>query len=401
MLMGQSPGDIHEQEASFLLDVVQELSFARELPQIGGIVRRTAREILAADGVTFVLREQDSCVFTDEEGIAPLWKGQRLPASACLAGWAMTHREPVVIEDIHVDPRAPQDMYSNTCVRSLAIVPIRPADPLGAIGVYWAKVHRPSRRGVALLEALAAGAATAMANAELYRQLQEAIRLRDELLEVAAHELRTPLTPLRLELDRLSGALVDGRPTADFAARIAQSRMHLTRLERLVERLLDQSRMWSDRLVLERAEGDLVALVEGVVARARPRADRARCPLLLETEGPVRGAWDAGRLEQAIESLIDNALKFGQGAPVEVRVSAAAGLATVSVRDHGIGVPESGREQIFERFARGVPTSHFGGFGLGLWIARRIVSAHGGTISVDSRPHEGATFHVCLPLHPG
>lgn len=175
--MGRELEDIHGQEASLLLDVVQQLSMTHDLAQIGAIVKRAAGELLAPEGVTFALREQDSCVFADEEAIAPLWKGRRFSTSDCLSGWAMIHRRTAVIEDVDADPRAASlDLYSGTFVKSLVIVPIRPADPLGAIGAYWANPRRPQRREVALLEALAAGAATAIANAELYRQLQEARR---------------------------------------------------------------------------------------------------------------------------------------------------------------------------------------------------------------------------------
>jgi signal transduction histidine kinase len=403
--MGRALEDIRGQEAAVLLDVVQQLSFAREIAQIGAVVKVAARQLLSADGVTFVLREQDSCVHVDEDAIAPLWKGQRFPVNICVSGWAMTHREVVIIEDVDSDPRVPHDAYSDKFVKSLLLVPIRRADPLGAIGACWARRRRPDEREVALLEALAAATATAMANAELYRQLEDAVRLRDELLAVAAHELRTPLTPLRLQLDRLAGAVTAGLPGAEIAARIEQSRHYLERTERLVESLLDQSRMSRDRLQLERSPCDLAAIVTEVVERARrrapsgglSRAERARCPLCLQAEGPLEGSWDARRLDQAIEHLLGNALKFGQGRPIEVRVRAEDDAATVSVTDHGIGIAAEDRERIFERFARAVPTSNFGGFGLGLWAARRIVAAHGGALSVESRLEEGSTFTVRLP----
>lgn len=396
--MGRELGEIRDHEAALLLDAVQQLSLTHDVQQIGTIVKRAARQLLASDGAAFVLREQDTCVYADEDTIEPLWKGQRFPASDCLSGWAMIHRETLVIDDIGADSRVPHSFYSGTFVKSLVMVPIRRSDPLGAIGAYWAVVRHPTRREVALIEALAASAGTAMAHAELYRRLQEAIRWRDELLEVAAHELRTPLTPLRLQLDRLAGAVADGRRAADFPALIEQSRGHLERIERLVEGLLDQNSLLRDRLVLDRSEHDLGALVAGVLARTRSRAERARCPVAFEAEGSVQGSWDARRLEQVVENLLDNAWKFGQGRRIEVRVGLRRARATLSVTDHGIGIAAADHERIFERFARAVPTSHFGGFGLGLWASRRIVTAHGGSISVESRPDEGATFHVSLPL---
>lgn len=129
-----------------LIEVVQELSLARSLDRIMEIVRTAARELTGADGATFVLREGDFCHYVDEDAIEPLWKGQRFPLSACISGWAMLEREPAVIEDIYVDPRVPSDAYRPTFVKSLVMVPIRSASPVGAIGTYWARNHLASRR---------------------------------------------------------------------------------------------------------------------------------------------------------------------------------------------------------------------------------------------------------------
>ncbi len=129
-----------------LVSAVQELSLARDLETVMRIVRKVARELCGADGATFVLRDGDKCFYADEDAIAPLWKGKRFPLEACISGWAMMHREAVTIEDIYADARIPHDAYRPTFVKSLAMVPIRVADPLGAIGAYWARQHRATAR---------------------------------------------------------------------------------------------------------------------------------------------------------------------------------------------------------------------------------------------------------------
>ncbi|MGC4084475.1 MAG: HD domain-containing phosphohydrolase [Vicinamibacterales bacterium] len=157
-----------------LIATIPRLAFARTLPEIQAIVRTAARRIAAADGATFVLRDARHCYYADEDAIAPLWKGRRFPLEACISGWAMQHRQSVVIPDIYVDNRIPHDAYRPTFVRSLAMVPIRTADPIGAIGVYWADTRRASADELELLQALADSTAVALENVRVYDALQDA-----------------------------------------------------------------------------------------------------------------------------------------------------------------------------------------------------------------------------------
>jgi PAS domain S-box-containing protein len=165
-----------------LVRVVRELSAARDLSGVTAAVRRAARELTGADGATFVLREGELCRYVDEDAIAPLWKGRRFPVSSCISGWTMTHGQAAVIEDVTRDPRIPQAEYEATFVRSLVMVPIRSADPLGAIGVYWARVRRADAQEVARVQALADATAVAMENV---RARDEARRWRGLLAEAS------------------------------------------------------------------------------------------------------------------------------------------------------------------------------------------------------------------------
>jgi GAF domain-containing protein len=145
-----------------LVGTIQRLSLARSVLDVQELVRSAARRLTGADGATFVLREDDLCHYVDEDAISPLWKGQRFPLSACISGWAMLNRHGVAIADIYSDDRIPHDAYRQTFVKSLAMVPIRQLDPLGAIGNYWADHHEPSQRELALLQALADSTAVAL-----------------------------------------------------------------------------------------------------------------------------------------------------------------------------------------------------------------------------------------------
>lgn len=173
-----------------LILVVQELSLARNLETIMAIVRVAARSLTGADGASFILRDQDKCFYADEDSIAPLWKGQRFPMKICLGGWTMNNRQPAIIPDISGDERIPYFAYEPTFVKSLAMVPIRTLDPIGAIGVYWAKLHQPTIQEVKLLQALADTTAVAMENVQVYTQLEERVRQRTAELEAVNSKLR-------------------------------------------------------------------------------------------------------------------------------------------------------------------------------------------------------------------
>jgi hypothetical protein len=144
-----------------LLGVVRRLAYACTLEEVTAIVRRAVRQLTGADGATFVLREGDLVHYIDEDAIGPLWKGCRFDIQAGISGWTIVNRQAVAIPDIYADPRIPIEAYRTTFVKSLAMVPIRSEDPVGAIGAYWAKRRRASARQVAVRQALADAAALA------------------------------------------------------------------------------------------------------------------------------------------------------------------------------------------------------------------------------------------------
>ncbi|QRO01709.1 PAS domain S-box protein [Archangium violaceum] len=256
---------------------------------------------------------------------------------------------------------------------------------------------------LALAEELARRASVAMDNARLYQQSQEAVRLREDFLSVASHELHTPLTPLRLHLQTLQRALaasVGGAGASRLMPKVDKALEQVKRLSRLVDDLLDVSRLTSGRIRLQLEEVDLVELTRDQAERFSEQASAAGCQLLVTTEGPTVGHWDRMRLEQVLTNLVTNALKYGAGRPVEIHVASSGGRALWSIRDHGIGIAAKDLERIFERFERAVSTRQYGGLGLGLYISLAIVRALGGDIHVASQPGAGSVFTVELPLEP-
>lgn len=188
---------------ALLLDAVQQLSLARDLGEVQRIVRGAARALVGSDGATFVLNEGGThCRYADEDAIAPLWKGRSFPQESCISGWVMRHREAAVIPDIYADPRIPYEAYRPTFVKSLAMVPIRARDPVGAIGSYWASTHVPSVIDLQLLQALADSTSVAMENVRVYEELEQRVRARTAELIAANEAIRTLLVT-----DDLTGLL--------------------------------------------------------------------------------------------------------------------------------------------------------------------------------------------------
>lgn len=242
-------------------------------------------------------------------------------------------------------------------------------------------------------------AATAIDNAMLYRQAREAIRARDEFLLVASHELNTPLATLTLRINEvLETDTPQGAKPKPQSPGLSAARRQVQNLARMVGNLLDVSRITAHRLVLSVGEMDMVATFRDLIEQLGPELTRAKCPIHLSAPEALYGRWDALRINQIGTNLITNALKYGSGQPIEVKIEQTQGKARITVSDRGIGIASEDANRIFELFERSGAAKDFGGLGLGLYITRQVVEAHGGTIRVSSKPREGASFVVELPL---
>jgi PAS domain S-box-containing protein len=227
---------------------------------------------------------------------------------------------------------------------------------------------------------------------------EEALRLRDEFVTLAAHELRTPLTPLRLAVDRVIRDAARERAAVDSGV-ARQLDDALQRMEATVAELVEAVRVLAGELTLARERVDLGELVREEVERARKQAARARSEINLSAAPSLEGSWDRGRIRQVVAELLSNALKFGGGAPIDVTLERDGEMAVLTVRDRGIGVTPENRAKLFERFARFESHRQYAGLGIGLWQAKQVIVAHGGRIEVRGEG-EGAVFRVALPLGP-
>lgn len=395
-----------------LVHAVQKLSLARSIPEIQAVVRRAARRLTGADGATFVLREGEHCYYADEEAIAPLWKGQRFPLETCISGWAMMNRQAAVIEDIYADDRIPHEAYRPTFVKSLAMVPMRSAAPVGAIGNYWAARHTPNSFELELLQALADSTAVAMENVRVYEELEQRVQQRtrelhaanERLVELDAmrtrfahattHELRSPLTTILGFGSMLAAQLPEAE--AERAALICQS---ATRLSALVDDLLTVAELEQGELRIQPDEVSVSDIVTGAARGFAAAAADADLRLEAESEPGLRLRADPLRLAQVLDNLISNAIKYTpRGGNVDVRASSDGDDVVITVADDGIGIAPEDRERLFEPFFRtpaGRATAP--GTGLGLRISRDIAHAHGGTLILREALGPGTTFELRLP----
>jgi PAS domain S-box-containing protein len=288
------------------------------------------------------------------------------------------------------------DLMEKVGIRSYLAVPLRVGQQTRGVFVLLTSTQerKLTLTDQVLVEELAGRAALALDNARLFREAQEAV----ELIGVAAHDLGNPLHTLQLLLRRLrrtDPAAAGDKVREGLGTALKQTE----RLGQLLHNLLDLSRLSSGKLVLEVAPVDLAELAHEVVERFSEQAAEVGCKLMFDAELGLVGRWDRMRLDRVVTNLLSNALKFGKGRPVEVRVERlGAARARLKVTDQGMGIALESQHRIFDRFEREPSASQHAGFGLGLYIVRQLVEAHGGTIRVESTLGAGAVFTVELPL---
>jgi PAS domain S-box-containing protein len=240
--------------------------------------------------------------------------------------------------------------------------------------------------------------------AQRERQLRATLEARDRFLDIASHELKTPLTSLELQVASLR-RLGKTHPAVPVSEERVQAKCDVVlrqvdRLKVLINGLIDVGRISSGHLQLSREPLELGALVLAVLQRSEEALQRSGSEIAFHASGPVVGTWDGSLVESVVAQLVTNAVKFGDGKPIEVAVGVAGDRAVLTVRDHGIGISAEHQGRIFERFERAVSERNYGGFGVGLWVARQAIEAQGGAIRVASQLGAGSEFTVELPLEP-
>ncbi|MGE3728560.1 MAG: ATP-binding protein [Candidatus Sericytochromatia bacterium] len=390
-----------------LVGMVQQLSQARSLETIVQIVREQTRQLTGADGVTFVLRENDQCFYKDEAAIGPLWKGRRFPLSACISGWVMLNHQPAMIEDIYQDPRIPIDAYRPTFVQSLVMVPIRQQQPLGAIGIYWAKTHRATPEEVALIQALADTVSVALENVQLYAELEKQIQTlqsqqiqiqaqRDSLevfTRALAHDLKEPVRTVTAFLERLNQPQTPIEKKAEYSRFIQRASLRMQTLIASVFDYLQLDQTDTDN----HEETELEVLFQAAAENLTLLRQEKQVQI---TVGPLPSLkLHPTQITQVFQNLLSNAMYHADKTdPLKITISAQrqGNSWHIAVRDNGVGIPADVCSKIFQPFQR--LNTHPNHSGLGLATCRKILARHGGDIWCESTPGQGTCFYFSLPL---
>ncbi|HET6344358.1 MAG TPA: HAMP domain-containing sensor histidine kinase [Myxococcota bacterium] len=342
--------------------------------------------------------------------------GEHIGPAEGSCGTAAFTGEAVIVEDIARSPLWAKYRVAalRNGLRACWSTPIKSKTNavLGTFAMYYRRPHKPSSRDRRLVELATHLAGVAIerdrAQAERARmhaereavllQIQAALQQRDVFLSMLAHELRTPVTALMLQLEGLSRSLGDDRiDLTRTRSKTDRAVRHLRRLALLIEDFLRDTRRIQEVPALGTIPAtDLSGVVASVVAEHRDAFARSGTPLLYSHGPTVLGRWDPACVGLVLTKLLQNALKYGQGNPVEVSVRADEDMACISVRDRGIGISSAKQATIFQRFGRAARERSYGGLGLGLWASRQMVEAMGGRLRVASVEGDGATFTMEL-----
>jgi len=231
-------------------------------------------------------------------------------------------------------------------------------------------------------------------------ELKRALQMRDEFMSMVVHELRTPLSVLAMEVrvrqHQLAADNATFFATENLAKMFERDQRQVRSLTRLIDDMLDVSQIQHGKLSIRRGKCDLTAMLKRVVAEVQ--GQRGDVPITLKSDCvDLVGEWDEFRLEQVVVNLLTNALRYGGGKPIRVELNLLPGAAAIRVSDQGVGIAPEDRARVFEQFVRVGDRLRTPGLGLGLYITKQLVEAHGGTINVDSTLGEGSTFTVALP----
>lgn len=390
------------EELEALVALHEALDVAATPGDVYRVVCRTLRRLLGADGVTIARAERDRVRYVHEDCLSPLWAGQDFPAEACVSGWVMAHAQPAVIADIRRDHRIPQQAYSPTFVRSMAMAPFLESRARGAVGAYWARIHQAGPRELGLLTRVADAAGRCLerlfAADELQAQVDALTLLaqdRERFLQWLAHDLRNPLAAILLTSKHLLSAV--GPQGSDAHLQLVALRESADRMERLIHDLLDLAAIRGTGLRLSRSRVPLAALL-GSTRHLLPLASERGLSLVFEPAADALVECDGDRIAQVFSNLVCNAILHASRATrVTVRGTRLGETAYFEVADDGAAIPPE-RLAAMSRMdgsagARGVAT----GLGLGLAIARGIVEAHGGQITVRHEPGSGTVISFSLP----
>ncbi|MCA1745176.1 MAG: GAF domain-containing sensor histidine kinase [Bacteroidales bacterium] len=390
-----------------LVNTVQELSLATNIDSVMKIVRTVARELSGADGATFVLRDDNMCFYADEDAISPLWKGSRFPMKICISGWVMLNKQPVVIPDIYSDERIPADAYRPTFVKSLAMVPIRTKDPIGAIGNYWANHHLPTEEEVGLLQALADITAVSIENINIRSKLEDKLTEREQMLlqlekqkaqleeftQIISHNLRAPLSNLLL----LSDMITSTQEVNDKLRYIEKQKQVVDSLHNTFNELVDAAQVKKD-FNIEKEYIDIEDRLLTTMGLLQGEILKSNASITYDLSLAKSIYYPGKYFDSILFNLLSNAIRYSspERTPIiHIKSLKTDGWTYLEIQDNGLGIDlKQHRNDLFKLHK--TFHNHPGAKGFGLFMTRTQVEAMGGTIHVESTIGTGSKFIVQL-----
>ena len=233
-------------------------------------------------------------------------------------------------------------------------------------------------------------------------ELSQSVQIRDEFLSIVSHELKTPLNLLKIQTQLRKRGIRRGDVAAFSMERLTKmfdaDEKQISRITRLIDEMLDISRISSGKLFINLEQFDLSELARDLVKQSAELFGGADCSVETDLQSVV-GNWDRFRIEQVLLNLLTNAMRYGAGKPIFIQVDAKSDRARIVIRDQGRGIAKENHEVIFQKFERAAEGKEIHGLGLGLYIVKNIVEAHHGCIQVQSELGQGATFIIDLPIN--
>lgn len=409
-----------KQRLKFLSDISVLLSSSLDIKTIIKMITDLAVPVFG-DWCYIHLKEDENgivladCSIKDETMLEKLREFAKLaatPGSQNAVATAMQTEKSVMrnfIDDAYYVRAAANarqlELFRELRARSVIVAPLKSRGHLlGAITIAYQQDISYSESDVYWIEEVARRASLAIDNARLYGESRKAVQSRDEFISLASHELKTPVTSMILlndyTLHKLKNNKIHLEDSTFWDKLFRDYGIHINRISRLVDNMLDITRLQLGTFKMQLATQDMGQAIRLICDHLAYQIERAGCSLEVKLSGNLQGVFDSYRIEQVLNNLITNAMKYAPNKAIHVLANEEKNEIHISIRDEGHGIAPAELERIFSRFERGIDGGDVSGLGLGLYISRKIIEAHHGRIWAVSEIGKGTTMHIQLPKQP-
>jgi signal transduction histidine kinase len=395
---------MNKNSPNFWSDIVSALAMSQTMGNVSSVVTKAARELAHADGATFVLRDRDFCHYFDESAISDLWKGSKFPMDACISGWAMKHRQSVVIHDIYQDDRIPHDAYKPTFVRSLCMTPVLKENPIAAIGCYWKDTYVPTENEVTALQSLADVTAVSIEKVQLREKLVSELSQSSNLetknselelyIHSVAHDLKSPLMTLSLITELLGVYAENQEPSFKTSLTVADATIQ--KMTAQIEKILALYRM--NHMAVAKTKVNITSLFMDLTKQMALQYPLPAASV--EAPDEVYAFCDPVLIQIVLENLISNSFKYSKGdipRAIHLTANRTDSETILGIEDNGVGFDQALAGVLFKPLTRLHDPNKYKGTGVGLASSAKIIAMHGGKMWAEGVPGEGAKFYFSLP----